>query len=179
MDSAAVPMVNVNVTESKAGQICVCSLYCCYWLCPRSCVKSQSVNEVSNLSEARRVSKNEMDTHTDTCYAVANWVYGHLLNMERTYLLVGDQMLWFGTQLPSSLLNLDQLCAYGVDVNDVQCDEAFIPCEMMGTIVHFKTRVETRVPNEWEIKHLSILLLTGDEWNQSDESMCLERKSCE
>jgi hypothetical protein len=34
------------------------------------------------------------------------------------YLLVGDQMLWFGTQLPHSLINPNQLRAYGIDVND-------------------------------------------------------------
>jgi hypothetical protein len=34
------------------------------------------------------------------------------------YLLVGDQMLWFGTQLPHSLINPNQIRAYGLDVND-------------------------------------------------------------
>jgi hypothetical protein len=29
------------------------------------------------------------------------------------YMLVGDQMLWFGTQLPNSLLNPNQMRAYG------------------------------------------------------------------
>jgi hypothetical protein len=34
------------------------------------------------------------------------------------YLLVGDQMLWFGTLLPSSLINPNQLWAYGLPFND-------------------------------------------------------------
>jgi hypothetical protein len=36
----------------------------------------------------------------------------------KEYLLVADQMLWFGTQLPNLLLNLNQLRTFGVDVND-------------------------------------------------------------
>jgi hypothetical protein len=34
------------------------------------------------------------------------------------YLLVGDQMLWFGTQMPNSLLNPNQMRAYGIGVYD-------------------------------------------------------------
>jgi hypothetical protein len=34
------------------------------------------------------------------------------------YLLVGDQMLWFGRSLPHSLSNLNQLRAYGLLIND-------------------------------------------------------------
>jgi hypothetical protein len=76
----------------------------------------------------------------------------------KDYLLVADQMLWFGTQLPNSLLNPNQLCAFGVNVNNnpfdlnkdlgIQCDEAFIPCVIRGTIVHF----EMCVPTDWELK---------------------------
>jgi hypothetical protein len=65
--------------------------------------------------------------------------YGLLQKLERTiFLLVANQMLWFRTKLPNSLLNPNQLCAFGVDVNDnpfdlkqnlcIHCDEAFIPC---------------------------------------------------
>ena len=34
------------------------------------------------------------------------------------YLLVGDQMLWFGTLLPNSLLNPNQIRAFGLEVFD-------------------------------------------------------------
>ena len=91
------------------------------------------------------------------------------------YLLVGDQMLWFGSQLSNSLLNPNQIRAYGVGVFDnpfdpntnfgVASDEAFIPFDTKGTIIYF----ESRVPNEWELSHLPVILLTGEIWNPSDE----------
>lgn len=54
------------------------------------------------------------------------------------YLLVCDQMLYFGKVLPHSLVNPNQLRAFGIKVNDnpfeddltnfgINCDEAFIP----------------------------------------------------
>jgi hypothetical protein len=49
----------------------------------------------------------------------------------------------------------------------IQCDKAFIPCDMLGTSVHFESRVLT----EWEMKHLPMILLTGDQWDPLDESM--------
>jgi hypothetical protein len=39
-------------------------------------------------------------------------------NTSMEYLLVADQMLWFGTLLPNSLINPNQICAYGILVND-------------------------------------------------------------
>jgi hypothetical protein len=42
-------------------------------------------------------------------------------------------------------------------------------------IVHF----ESRVPTEWEMKHLPMILLTGDQWDPLDESMYPEQKSRE
>ncbi len=101
------------------------------------------------------------------------------------YLLVADQMLWFGTQLCNSLLNPNQLHAFGVNMNDIpfdlnkdlgiQCDEEFIPCVTRGTIVHF----EACVPANWKLKHLPIIHITSGEWDLTDESMYLEQKSCE
>jgi hypothetical protein len=91
------------------------------------------------------------------------------------YLLVGDQMLWFGTLLPHSLINPNQLRAYGLDVNDdpfdsnrafgIDSDRAFIPFNTTGTVVHF----ESRVPTEWDKTHLPVILLTSDTWNPADE----------
>ena len=40
------------------------------------------------------------------------------------YLLVGDQMLWFGNVLPNSLLNPNQMRAYGLIVNDDPFDSS-------------------------------------------------------
>jgi hypothetical protein len=151
-----------------------------------------------------------MGTHADTCCAGANWALMDLTGdicevtpflesyepvnevpvwtspqTGKESLLVADQMLWFGTQLPNSLLNPNQLRAFGVNVNDnpfdlkqdlgIQCNRAFIPCDMLGTIMHFESRVLTK----WEMKHLPMILLTGDQWDPLDELMYPERKSRE
>ena len=93
------------------------------------------------------------------------------------YLLVSDQMLWFGENLRHSLINPNQIRANGIPVYDdpfdhsnafgVASDTVFIPFDTMGTIVHFKSRV----PNDWEAKHLPVILLTGETWNPSEEVM--------
>jgi hypothetical protein len=93
------------------------------------------------------------------------------------YLLVGNQMLWFGTRMPNSLLNPNQMRAYGLGVYDdpfdtsrtfgIDSDEAFIPFDTTGTVVHF----ESRVPTEWEKTHLPIILLTNEDWNPSQEML--------
>jgi hypothetical protein len=94
------------------------------------------------------------------------------------YLLVGDQMLWFGTQMPNSLLNPNQMRAYCIGVYEhdpfdtsrttfgIDSDQAFIPfADTTGTVVHF----ESRVPTEWEKTHLPKILLTSEDWNPSQE----------
>jgi hypothetical protein len=91
------------------------------------------------------------------------------------YLLVGNQMLWFGTLLPNSLINPNQIWAYGSTINDdpfdmtrffgINTDPTVIPFNTTGTVVHF----ESRVPTEWEKTHLPIILITNKEWNPSKE----------
>ena len=92
------------------------------------------------------------------------------------YLLVSDEMfLWFGTLLPHSLINPNQLQAYGLIVNDdpfdhlrdfgIDTEQAFIPLNTMGTVVHFKTHI----PTEWEKTHLPTILITGEDWNLMEE----------
>ena len=90
------------------------------------------------------------------------------------YLLIGDQMLWFGTLLPHSLLNPNQVRAHGLNVFDnpfnddefgIDGHDAFIPFDTMGTIVHF----DSRVPTAWEKTHLPIICITGDTWDPSSE----------
>jgi hypothetical protein len=93
------------------------------------------------------------------------------------YLIIGNQMLWFGSQLPDSLLNSNQIRAFGVDVNDnpcdtdlelgIQCNGAFIPCKMKGTVIYF----ESRVPMDWEIRHLPTRFITGDTRNPHEEDI--------
>jgi hypothetical protein len=103
----------------------------------------------------------------------------------REYLLVGDQMLWFGTLLPNSLINQNQLCPHGLDVNGnpfdthgkfgIAYDDTFIPFTTTGTVVHF----ESRVPTEWEKTHLPVMLITAETWNPTEEVLRPERQSRE
>jgi hypothetical protein len=88
----------------------------------------------------------------------------------REYLLVGDQMLWFGNQMKHSLINPNQIREYGLPVYDdpfskslfgIDGNETFIPFNTTGTIVHF----DTRVPTDWETRNLPIVMLTGEEWD--------------
>jgi hypothetical protein len=92
-------------------------------------------------------------------------------------------------RLPHSLINPNQLRAFGLYVNDdpfdntrafgIKHDNIFIPFNTTGTMVHF----DTRVPTIWESTHLPVVLLTGDEeWNPSEEilrSSCLTKEDAE
>jgi hypothetical protein len=49
---------------------------------------------------------------------------------------------------------------FGIDDEHV-----FIPFNTTGTVVHF----ESRVPTEWEKTHLPVILLTGKDWNPTEE----------
>ena len=102
-----------------------------------------------------------------------------------TYLLVGDQFLYFGTMLPHSLLNPNQIQAYNIEVNDnpfdetdpivMDCDDIYVTFDTKGTLVYF----ELRVPMDWEIKHLPCIHITGDRWNLMSDSMFPAGKSRE
>jgi len=94
-------------------------------------------------------------------------------NTGREYLLVGDQMLWFGSQMNNSLVNPNQIREYGLPVYDdpfskskfgIDCNEVFIPFNTTGTIIYF----ETRAPTEWEVRNLPIITLTGEEWDPAN-----------
>ena len=91
------------------------------------------------------------------------------------YLLVGDQMLWFGSSLEHTLINPNQIRAYGIPVYDdpfqprqpigIDSPDVFIPFDTTGTLLHF----ESRVPTEWDKTHLPIILLTDILWNPVDD----------
>ena len=51
----------------------------------------------------------------------------------------------------------------------------FIPFDNTRTIIHF----HSRVPNDWERKHLPVILITGDTWNPTEEVMQYEKHSRE
>lgn len=68
------------------------------------------------------------------------------------YLIIAGEMLSFGLTLENSLLNPNQLRAFGLSVNDNPFDtlsefeitvsgDVLIPFETTGTIVHFESRV--------------------------------------
>jgi hypothetical protein len=91
-------------------------------------------------------------------------------NTCREYLLVGDQMLWFGSQRDHSLIHPNQIRVYGIPVYDnpfsqsqfgINCNDDFIPFNITGTIVYF----EYRVPRDWETCNLPIIMLTGEDWD--------------
>jgi hypothetical protein len=71
-------------------------------------------------------------------------------NTGHEYLLVGDQMLWFGSQMDHSLINPNQIREYGIPMCDnpfsqlqfgIDCNNDFIPFNATGTIVYFETHV--------------------------------------
>ena len=79
-------------------------------------------------------------------------------------------MLWFGDTLADSLINLNQLRAYGIFVKaelfnankfGISADEDFIQLDTTGKIVYFNSCV----PTEWETTHLPVILLTADTWD--------------
>jgi hypothetical protein len=91
-------------------------------------------------------------------------------NTGHEYLLVGDQMLWFRSQMDHSLINPNQIHEYGIPVYDntfsqsqigIDCNDDFIPFNTTGTIVYF----ETHVPTDWETCNLPIIMLTGEDWD--------------
>ncbi len=91
-------------------------------------------------------------------------------NTGQEYLLVGDQMLWFGSQMDHSLINPNQIHEYGTPVYDnpfsqsqfgIDCNHDFIPFNTMGTIVYF----ESCVPTDWKTHNLPIIMLTGEDWD--------------
>jgi hypothetical protein len=47
----------------------------------------------------------------------------------------------------------------------IDSDDAVIPFDTTGTVVHF----ESRVPSEREKTHLPVILLTGEDWNPTQE----------
>jgi hypothetical protein len=89
----------------------------------------------------------------------------------QSVLLVADQVLWFGADLHSSLLNPHQIQLFGHSVCDDPWDpnralgldvgDVFIPLLASGPNLFF----ETRVPSDWEMSNLPIIELTAPHWD--------------
>ena len=82
------------------------------------------------------------------------------------------------------LINTNQLREYGLLVRDesfnanefgIEADEDFIHFDRKGTIVYFNSRV----PTDWETKHLPVILLTSDTWDPKTVNLSSGRSSHE
>ena len=89
-----------------------------------------------------------------------------------TYLLVFHEALYYGTKLSHSLINPNQVRAYGIDFWDnpfdksrglcIECDDARINLETRGTKVYF----ESRAPTDEELASCPRINMTSQsEWN--------------
>ena len=88
-----------------------------------------------------------------------------------SYLFVADQVLWFGASMPNTLINPHQLRHFGISL----CDDPWDPNRSLGMttsgpVVPFYTDgpnicFDSRVPTDWEINHLDLILLTGPHWD--------------
>jgi hypothetical protein len=92
-------------------------------------------------------------------------------NTGQEYLLVSDQMLWFGSQMDHSLINLNQIHEYGIPMYNnpfsqsqfgINCNDDFIPFNTTGTIVYFES---CGPATDWETHNLTIIMLTGEDWD--------------
>ena len=168
----------------------------------------------NNKTVQGHIARNKMDTHVDTYCSGANWTPMHytgeifevspFLNTYspvkeipyvwcctvctddevKEYLLVGDEMLWFRTALENLLINPNQICAYGLSINDdpfnaneidIDGEELFILFNATGTVVH----LESHVPMEWETTHLPVILITEDSWDPTTVDMSASKRSQE
>ena len=91
-----------------------------------------------------------------------------------TMILQFNQVLWYGKRLSMSLINPNQIRHAGLVVSDdptdktrdfgIVGDHCYIPFEMSGTTVLFKSRV----PTQWEMENCRMVVLTLDvPWNPS------------
>jgi hypothetical protein len=90
------------------------------------------------------------------------------------YLLVGDQMLWFGSLFSHLLINPKQISANGIPVFDDPFDSTSnFGIESKQPFCPFQHNVDNnafQVKNT-KIKHLPVILLTSETWNPSKEIM--------
>jgi hypothetical protein len=85
-----------------------------------------------------------------------------------TFILLFHQVLWYGSKLPHSLLNPNQIRHFGHavcdDVTDkarffgIETEDVSIPFTMKGTNIFFKTRV----PTTWEMDNCRTIVMTDD-----------------
>jgi len=92
-----------------------------------------------------------------------------------TYILVVNKALWFGEKMSHTLINPNQVRAFGVPLCDdptdphrslgMEVQDIFVPFAMLGTTCIFTTRT----PTSWELENCPHLEITSDvEWNPKE-----------
>eukprot|EP00956_Cyclotella_meneghiniana_P012523 scaffold17820_cov42-Cyclotella_meneghiniana.AAC.5 len=95
-----------------------------------------------------------------------------------TVILIINEALYFGNQMDHSLVNPNQIRAYGIDVSNnpydrerdfgIQHDDCFVPFSTEGSTVYF----DTFVPTDHQIETLRHIELTSnEEWDPSNVNM--------
>ena len=115
------------------------------------------------------------DTYTPMAdIPVATALTAHTDEDGRTWILVFNEVLWFGSSMGHSLINPNQIRCTGIPVSDnpfdeskdlgISADKTFIPFGADGTTIFF----ETRVPTLQEINECQHIVMTADhEWDPS------------
>ena len=85
-----------------------------------------------------------------------------------TVILIINEALYFGNQMDHSLVNPNQIRAYGIDVSDnpydrerdfgIQHDDCFVPFSTEGSTVYF----DTFVPTDHQLETMRHIELTSD-----------------
>jgi hypothetical protein len=97
--------------------------------------------------------------------------------------LVINEALWFGKTMDHSLINPNQIRAFGIDVSDnpfdeskdfgINHDECFIPFDTAGSTVYF----DTFVPTDEQLRTCRHIELTSDEeWDPNSVDMNHSKK---
>jgi len=165
-------------------------------------VSSASTHRNEDIPEVQQVGECEMDSHANTCCLGANFIpiyftgkicdvapfLSDLPNQEGipicsgatafenadgcTYILIINEALRFGYRMKNSLINPNQIRAFGVSLCDDPTDpnrhlgmtvqDQLIPFAMAGSTCHFTTRTLTN----WEMENCTQVEITSDaEWN--------------
>ena len=106
------------------------------------------------------------------------------LGTNTTYILVVNEDLYYGNKLEHSLINPNQVRAYGIDFWDnpfdrqrgltiALNDEVKIPMQEMGTNILYKTRVPTEL-EIWTCKYTT--MTSPQKWETSQVNMSETRR---
>jgi len=165
-------------------------------------ISSANTHRNQDMPDTQQVGECEMDSHADTCCLGSNFIpiyftgkicdvapfLSDLPNQEGipicsgatafenangcTYVLIINEALWFGDRMKNSLINPNQVRAFGISLCDDPTDphrhlgmtiqDNLIPFTMAGSTCHFTTRT----PTNWELENCPQIELTSDmEWN--------------